>query len=45
VGYGFAVIPTVYRTDATYGRLFKQPLRLRSISAILSTGRAKTGKP
>src|SRR5215471_16483148 len=27
VGYGLAFIPTVYRTDATYGRLFKQPLR------------------
>src|SRR4029450_10351493 len=27
VGYGLAVIPPVYRTDATYGRLFKQPLR------------------
>ena len=26
VGYGFAVIPTVYRTGAIYGRLFKQPL-------------------
>src|SRR5215813_2820389 len=28
VGYGFAVIPPVYRTEATYGRLFKQPLSL-----------------
>src|SRR4029450_69182 len=28
VGYGLAVIPPVYRTDATYGRLFKQPLRV-----------------
>src|SRR5215831_1927885 len=28
VGYGLAVIPPVYRTDATYGRLFKQPLRM-----------------
>src|SRR5215212_7488523 len=27
VGYGVAVIPPVYRTGATYGRLFKQPLR------------------
>src|SRR5215471_9713048 len=27
VGYGLAFIPTVYRTDATYGRLFKQSLR------------------
>src|SRR4029450_11544372 len=26
VGYGLAVIPPVYRTGATYGRLFKQPL-------------------
>src|SRR5215212_6956692 len=26
VGYGVAVIPPVYRTGATYGRLFKQPL-------------------
>ena len=25
-GYGVAVIPPVYRTGATYGRLFKQPL-------------------
>src|SRR5215467_14762592 len=29
VGYGVAVIPPVYRTGATYGRLFKQPLRTR----------------
>src|SRR5215471_17998718 len=28
VGYGLAFIPTVHRTDATYGRLFKQPLRV-----------------
>src|SRR5262249_29051748 len=27
VGYCLAVIPPVYRTGATYGRLFKQPLR------------------
>src|SRR4029453_8216769 len=27
VGYGVVVIPPVYRTGATYGRLFKQPLR------------------
>src|SRR5215470_11094369 len=27
VGYGVAVIPPVYRTGATYGRLFKQPLK------------------
>ena len=27
VGYGLAFIPRVYGTDATYGRLFKQPLR------------------
>jgi hypothetical protein len=26
VGYGWAVIPPVFRTDAAYGRLFKQPL-------------------
>src|SRR5215471_1376791 len=28
VGYDFAVIPPVYRTDATYGLLFTQPLRV-----------------
>src|SRR5262245_65824420 len=33
VGYGLAFIPTVYRTDATYGRLFKQPLRHTRILA------------
>jgi hypothetical protein len=27
VGYGVAVMPIMYRTDATYERLFKQPLR------------------
>src|SRR4029453_9983022 len=26
VGYGVAVMPIMYRTDATYERLFKQPL-------------------
>jgi hypothetical protein len=31
VGYGLAVIPPVYRTDATYGRLFKQPLSLLGV--------------
>src|SRR5215813_8215846 len=30
VGYGVVVIPPVYRTGATYGRLFKQPLRVFS---------------
>jgi len=31
VGYGLAVIPPVYRTGATYGRLFKQPLNKSSL--------------
>jgi hypothetical protein len=32
VGYGVAVMPIMYRTDATYERLFKQPLRPRGQS-------------
>src|SRR4029453_690643 len=35
VGYGVVVIPPVYRTGATYGRLFKQPLRVVKSSHAL----------
>src|SRR4029453_13434434 len=31
VRYVLAVIPPVFRNDATYGRLFKQPLRILDI--------------
>src|SRR5215469_12530503 len=35
VGYGVAVMPIMYRTDATYERLFKQPLRSTDFRLLL----------
>src|SRR4029450_6490894 len=43
VGYGLAVIPPVYRTGATYGRLFKQPLKTLE-RVVLEVARALHGK-
>src|SRR5215470_17881343 len=36
VGYGVVVMPIMYRTDATYERLFKQPLRSRPYALSLA---------
>src|SRR5262245_13952751 len=43
VGYGLAAIPPVYRTGATYGRLFKQPLRDSSGDASPSVQQDRRG--
>src|SRR5215470_14701766 len=34
VGYGVVVMPIMYRTDATYERLFKQPLRRQAYTCL-----------
>jgi hypothetical protein len=39
VGYGVVFIPRVYRTDTTYGGLFKQPLSGASGKSLVELGK------